>query len=133
MRCSTCRAENAPEAQFCSQCGHSVEARQGVSTSMATCTNCGSRNPRQFRMCSRCGASIEGLAGSERASAHLLAEEYRGFWIRLGAQLIDAFAVFGVGVILSILSLLIPILGLLYFPLFFFLSYKEIKCQTLGR
>ncbi len=49
MRCSTCNANNAPDAKFCVDCG--AELGQG-------CPTCARQNPPTARFCAGCGAAL---------------------------------------------------------------------------
>ena len=73
MRCPTCGVDNAPEAEYCSNCGVPIAGQRGEGQSVLYCPSCGSENSPDATLCVRCGADTGGPpthgAGS-RGSAH---------------------------------------------------------------
>ena len=63
----------------------------------------------------------------------LVGVEYMGFWIRFAAQILDGIAFVVALIVLVVVISLVPPLGLLFIPVFFYGFYKHMKCQTLGR
>ncbi|GAF90897.1 unnamed protein product, partial [marine sediment metagenome] len=49
MRCPKCRAENREDAEFCSDCGITLEV---------ACPKCGRSNPTSKKFCDKCGHSL---------------------------------------------------------------------------
>jgi uncharacterized RDD family membrane protein YckC len=60
---------------------------------------------------------------------------YAGFWIRLGAELIDsALVAVAAGIMATVVSLApTDWLSVLFIPVIIYGVYKHLKCQTLGR
>ena len=53
MECSSCRYNNIPDAQFCTNCGAALAGEGTVN-----CPNCGQANPRDGLFCSNCGIGL---------------------------------------------------------------------------
>lgn len=60
--CKECGLELPAGAQFCSQCGASVEASSPV-----VCKKCKAQNPRGARYCQECGSSLSRRSGTAPA------------------------------------------------------------------
>jgi hypothetical protein len=73
MNCPECRADLAPDAKFCIECGASTPAAGSATTTASTgstvplaaqngprCPACGVRNPPIAMFCVNCGRSLEG-------------------------------------------------------------------------
>ncbi len=50
MKCPRCGTENEPSAQFCGECGATVERK--------VCPRCGTANPAEAQFCEQCGVRI---------------------------------------------------------------------------
>ena len=64
MNCPTCRAENPPEAEYCSNCGVPLAAfggRSGAGQPVVYCTNCGAENVHGAMSCASCGEPLQAL------------------------------------------------------------------------
>lgn len=106
-RCHICDANNALDAQSCQECGRTLrtqsapesgaelssvstegDSNSGVSQPEASaCPRCHTLNPTSAQYCDACGLPFD-----EEVSAR--PERTAGFFIRLGAFLLDAFIVF---------------------------------------
>ena len=107
IRCTNCGFENTEEARYCIKCGYPLQdTRQqppgedtistGVPTGSKVCSGCGAINASSSNYCYRCGLLLPRQFSTEMEHAENLA----GFWIRLGAYLID-------GIFITVISLLI--------------------------
>ncbi len=79
------------------------------------CKHCGEKIPKDSKFCRHCGNKIVGNRHKELSIAEEMTKsstklDYAGFWIRLGAYLID-YLVVGVGYIFVIGFVLGPIFG----------------------
>ncbi len=79
--CSHCGTPNTPEAQFCQHCGQPLA--EPAATGKKTCTGCRTVNEPDSVYCWKCGLRLPAPDTSGRSL------KYGGFWIRLGAYLID--------------------------------------------
>ena len=106
---------------------------------MIECRICGKSNPPEARFCASCGASLAvtverpSVAEAEPPAA-VSVGQYAGFWIRLGAALIDAVLV---GAVLSVLGYVLFIwrftpVGFVLFLLYYWLL-TGLKGQTVGK
>lgn len=53
------------------------------------CQKCGQENDAQARFCRACGTALDDLRFPGRSTVHM-EEEYAGFWMRVGASVIDS-------------------------------------------
>ena len=99
------------------------------------CKSCGYDNPPEARFCANCGSNL--VAAIEQpisTAAPAVAVEYAGFWIRLGAAVIDSLIVSVVGGILRLIILRVGsfwLIGLL--PWLYYWLFTGLKGQTLGK
>ena len=134
--CSTCGAENLPEARYCASCGIPLEAQSGKGIPTVYCANCGTENFREARLCNICGTQIQAppgrvtVVGEPQPQVNV---EYMGFWIRLAAQILDGIIFGSLLVVVAILTRFVPLFGILYTPLFIYGFYKVMKGQTPGK
>jgi uncharacterized RDD family membrane protein YckC len=75
------------------------------------CSQCGSLNGETARFCTQCGRALEGGAGSTQPGAIGAPPIFAGFWMRVGAYLIDGFIV-GAGNMVLIMVLGFSFLGM---------------------
>ena len=112
MQCKSCGQNNIPEARFCANCGASLESRVEPVATLATT-----------------------LPTSVKP---VVTVAYMGFWIRLGAAVIDAFVILAVSGLLRLLRVgAAPVIGfaLVSFlvPWLYLWLFTGIKGQTLGK
>ena len=119
MECKVCGQDNPPEARFCANCGATLVAKVEPPSAVA-------------------------VPGGPPPAAPEVAVKYMGFWIRLGAAIIDAVVVWLVSNVLSSVVYLLPLfLDLSYFLLVVIVSWLPgllyywlfigLKGQTLGK
>jgi len=90
--CAKCGALNTPDAKFCYQCGQPLP--EAAATGKKTCAGCGTINEAASQYCLKCGLKLpEGAAPGTPL-------KYGGFWLRLGAFIIDS-------IVLSVVSSII--------------------------
>ena len=128
--CTACGNANVAVARFCSSCGAPQAAVRSPQRRVQFCTSCGETLSDFQTSCDNCGAEVRaqptsGLIGPDT--------EFAGFWIRLAAQVLDGIILITGSLLLGIFGAFVPILGLLSIPVFLYVFYKEIKCQTPGR
>ncbi len=91
------------------------------------CQSCGQDNPPGAQFCARCGAALIATAELHPTAVSL---EYSGFWIRLGAAIIDSL-------IISAAAAILVRLGPSPFPIFVGWLYLWLLTghwgQTLGK
>lgn len=85
-----------------------VKDRHLESRTSVQCKICGRDNPPEARFCANCGATlvttVEPPSAAVPGSPPVVAEvaaEYIGFWIRLGASIIDGIIIFFISFVLS--------------------------------
>lgn len=153
MRCSICRAENAPDAAACHVCGAALStgavqadaAQPGDMQAAApgACPQCGHENRPNAAYCGNCGFALAGggpvgLAETGQASPEQPMPgaapnvEYMGFWIRLAALLIDTL-ILGVGQ--AVLGLILGDAGAvgLVLNLAYYVLFTGLRGQTPGK
>lgn len=104
------------------------------------CKSCGKDNPPEARFCANCGATLATRAKPPARAG--VAVEYMGFWIRLGAAIIDSIVVWLISSALSIF-LIFDIVGYrdlflssilwLLIPWLYYWLFTGLKGQTLGK
>ncbi len=104
------------------------------------CKVCGRDNLPEARFCANCGAAL--VTAVEPPSSAAAAVEYMGFWIRLGAAIIDVIIIWFISSVLSY-SLLSSIVGyrisFLFSPFWFpaywlyYWLFTGLKGQTPGK
>ena len=116
---------------------------------MMQCPICQHDNPPEARFCASCGAvlaaAVEAPAAEAPPSPPLvqpaISGEYVGFWVRLGAWLIDLVAIVAIFIALTILSLFgsfaLDFLNfgflILLLPWLYFWLFTGLKGQTPGK
>ncbi len=152
MRCSICRAENAPDAAACHVCGAALSAGAvqadaaqpgDPQAAPGACPQCGHENRPNAAYCGNCGFALAGggpVGLAETGQAPLEQPmpgasptvEYMGFWIRLVALIIDSFILFVgqaiLGLILGDPGAVGLVLNLAYYVLF-----TGLRGQTPGK
>jgi uncharacterized RDD family membrane protein YckC len=108
--CWECGADNPAEASFCHSCGSNLKTQreqQGESShtplagAQMSCPRCMRVNEPGSVYCYNCGLPLDGVAPSATGQN----QERGGFWIRVGASLID-------GVLVSLVSAVVA--GILF-------------------
>ena len=105
LRCEICDTPNPIDSNFCYSCGTRLGSGQGLGTHPVAlaveCPRCHAANEPSSVYCFSCGLPLEGKAVASRSSS---IGKPAGFWIWLGASLID-------GVILSIVGIVVIIIA----------------------
>jgi len=91
--CAKCGTLNTPDAKFCYKCGQALPAT--AAPGKKVCTGCGTINEAASQYCLKCGLKLPEVTGTG------LTRKYGGFWIRLGAFIIDSI---GLSVASSIIT-----------------------------
>ncbi len=107
MKCPTCETENPPQAEYCTSCGVALGAAAHGAQPVVYCTSCGRENPGGATFCTNCGAGILSHSGpTARVETSQVATdvEYMGFWIRVGAAIIDMLILGALGAILAAIT-----------------------------
>lgn len=107
-RCESCDTSNPIDSNFCFSCGTrlgseqnlgGLEARDTRPVPLAVeCPRCHTANEPSSVYCFSCGLPLEGTLAASRSSS---IGEPAGFWIRLGAYLIDGIILITFDVILA--------------------------------
>ncbi|MFQ6111612.1 MAG: zinc ribbon domain-containing protein [Nitrospinota bacterium] len=86
IRCQNCGRVNPLGSNFCMACGEKLPSGQRL----PSCPNCGAAHPVDGVICPTCGAGLKVAAHDERGfELRLPRLRYAGFWIRVGAYLLD--------------------------------------------
>jgi uncharacterized RDD family membrane protein YckC len=111
------------------------------------CISCGYKNLPEARFCANCGASLlkpvdqpaPAVAPGTEPAIPETAVEYMGFWIRLGAAIIDCLIIFAVlciiGPLIYILMHRAPAITFLsyFIPFLYYWLFTGLRGQTLGK
>jgi len=113
-------------ARFCPHCGYQSE------TQPVACPQCGTAINPDTSLCPNCGSAAPGIGVQEPrfAVAEQQKVEYAGFWVRVGAWVVDIL-------VLSIIQIVLSLIGLSFVALFVGLPYGVLfiglKGQTPGK
>ena len=110
LRCENCDTTNPSNSNFCYSCGKRLDSGQNLGrleardtrpvTLAVECPRCHAANEPGSVYCFSCGLPLEGTPAASRSSS---IGEPAGFWIRLGAYLLDAIILITFDVILTAL------------------------------
>jgi uncharacterized RDD family membrane protein YckC/ribosomal protein L40E len=176
LTCPACGHDNPADAGFCANCGSSLlktpaaaiatgatggataaaptAGVEPTETTQVRCQQCGWDNPPTASFCSNCGSSLNAADLSPTAeSLHVEREatgpraEYAGFWMRLGAAVLDTIIIwFGLTVFSAIsfllsssrsgstaaAGLLMSMITLVW-PIAYYILFTGLRGQTLGK
>ena len=91
--CPKCGTLNAPDAKFCYKCG--APLIDTAAPGKKICAGCSTANEAAFQYCLKCGLKLS------EATVNGVPRHYAGFWIRLGAYLIDSIIL---GIVINIIT-----------------------------
>ena len=104
--CPGCEADNLASNRFCTNCGHTLSSQTSRPTvseeappnARKVCAGCRTANEASAAYCYRCGLKLPGQLYTQSEVVGSPA----GFWIRLGAYLIDEVLLVIAGVLLTV-------------------------------
>ena len=110
LRCQNCDTANPPNSRFCLLCGTPLFVSSGPpahtgaaepSSSPYVCPRCNNVNEPGTAYCYSCGLPLDASPSRDRQT--IAGGRPAGFWIRLGASLIDGVILFTVQIFLVVL------------------------------